>query len=617
MSDQFTDEGFQKKNETDILEEKEQLFSDLFDVMNYDPSDVLWQWIKLQSLEREEIELLIEIASDQMSIQTAQGVFLDKWGQMLGIERKGEQFAQGYVEVTTEISGSPFTVSAGSRFTSASSTYESDSLAEIPYEIEMTKNTTGESDDYFPTYIDSVASIEEIVDTQGNTISDDYYTLNSKYKNHIEWESGSSLIKNEEYTVRISGNVTRRIEVTCTTAGTGGNAIVGSITTCVDYPSLSVTNDEQIDGGADEESDSAYRQRLLDAQSRNFTLNAIQSHILDFDSVRSCKVYQNTGVDQTPISNWDSPNIGSDLELTGTFLKYSQQFVPGSWSDGDSVATLGKITLHGRAVNDPPGIYCGIKPNYQNTGFEDYYDYTKLEEYELEPSETGYQDLDFSLRYNGLDNTKTYRFDIWSDDPDSSNFDWEDNYWSVRSTTEGYLRGTNDDRGMLYKIENGTHIEQGTGLDMMFKTGYNAAGYSIIIAPEDGYGFENIKTDIEDYLGYVDEGGYSPISIQYYIKESDEITIDVKCTIFITELANFSNVRRELVDDIEDYLESIKLGDNVRYAVIWQTIMNHTQVTNLKNLFIKRSSLDEWTTTDIGILDDEIADLGTTSFQQA
>lgn len=621
MSDQFDDEGFTRKSEQDILREKEELFGELFDTINYDPSDILWQWLKIQAIEREEIELLVETAMEQMSIQTAQGVFLEKWGEMLGIPKKGAQKAQGYVEVTTSISGSAVSIPEGTTFQSSTGkSFTLDIADEIPYEIEMTKTRTGESDDYFPSSVASIASVEEIVDANNNVIDSDYYTLNSEYGNHIEWESSSSakLIKNESYTVRASGNVTKRIEVTSTDEGVSSNAKIGEVTTCVEFPDLTVTNEEEIDGGTEEESDESYRSRLLGVQNRNFTLNSIKNIVLGLDGVRSCRVYQNTGIDQTSVEEWDNPTLGTDINISGTTPLYSQKFVPGKWSNGDSIATLGQITLYGKADDDPPALVCGIKGNTDLTGLGNYYDYVSLEEYELDPSETGYQDLIFPLKYNGLDYTKTYRFDVWCEDPSSDGFDWSENHWDLRVSNEGYVRGDTDDRGMLYKIENGTLIAQGSGTDLMFKTQYNAAGFTIVVSTKDGYGFlgsGNVKDQIETYLDYVEEGGYSPVCIQSVIKQADEINIDIQSTIYITQLAEFDDVRRDLVDSLESYLEGIDIGENVVYARIWEIIMAHPQVTNLKNLKIKRSSSDEWKTTDIGILNDEVPDLGSTSFQ--
>lgn len=620
MSDQFDDDGFERKTEREILREKEELYADLFDTINYDPSDVLWQWIKLQAIEREELELLVETAMEQMSIQTAQGVFLDKWGEMLGIERKGELYAQGYVEVTKLIDGVSFEIPTNTEFTSATNSYFSDALDYVPYEIEMSKVAKGESDDYFPADITYAESIEEIVDSYNNVISTDHYTLNSEYNNYIEWEESSSSVleKNETYYVRFSGNVTKRVEVTSENTGESANAKIGSVTTCVDFPTLTVTNEEEIDGGDDEENDEEYRSRLLEVQNRNFTFNSIKNIILGFDSVRSCKVYQNTGVDQSSVSDWSNPSLGSDIEISGTQPLYSQQFVPGSWSDGESIATMGQITLRGRPVNDPPALVCGLKGNVNSSGY--YYDYTQIEEFELSQTETGYRDIEFPLKYNGLDYTKTYRFDVWCENPNVSGYNWADNHWKLRTSTEGYIRGSNDNRGMLYKIgENGSHSEQGTGLDMMFKTHYNASGFTVVVAPNDGYGFEgtgNVKDQIETYLDYVEYGGFSPVCIQSTILEAEEINIDIIATIYTSALADFDTVRLELVDLLESYLESIDIGNNVLYARIWEIIMAHTQVTNLKNLQIKRSDSEEWGILDIGILNDEIPDLGSVSFQR-
>lgn len=157
-------------------------------------------------------------------------------------------------------------------------------------------------------------------------------------------------------------------------------------------------------------------------------------------------------------------------------------------------------------------------------------------------------------------------------------------------------------------------------IDAVFKTHFKGAGFNAVVAAEDGYGFNNIKIDIETYLDYVEKGGYSPICIQPYISEAEEILINVKATIYISELADFATVRTEIESNIETYLENLDVGDNVVYAQIHHEIMKHVQVINLKELLIKRANTDEisydYDELDLPILDSQIPDLGSSSFQR-
>jgi len=153
----------------------------------------------------------------------------------------------------------------------------------------------------------------------------------------------------------------------------------------------------------------------------------------------------------------------------------------------------------------------------------------------------------------------------------------------------------------------------------MFKTHFKGAGYTAIVATSDGYGFDNVKQELTgmlDYLGASTDPGYSPICIQSIIVESTEIDIDVKVVIYTTELADFSNVRREVEESVEEYLESLNVGDNVVYSKIYQIIMDHEQVPKLEDLYIKRYDSSEWVQHDVGIIDSEIPDLGTRSIQR-
>ncbi len=615
----YDESGYTKKTETEVMLEKEELYRDLFEVINNSINDVTWQWIKLQLFERMEIETLNEVATEMMSISDAQGAFLDKWGIECGIERKGVTKAQGYVEVTYDIDGDPFPIpkeDTPTQFQSSTNVYEVDSEDEIPYIINMTKTKTGESDDYFSSDIESITTIVKILDENLNVIDDSYYDLDSVYGNNIQWTEASDavIIENEVYYVYVDGDVIKRLEVTSLSEGPDSNASIDTVTTCITFPPLTCTNREEIVGGADQEEDEDYRERLLVARRRTFTLGSIKDIILGLSGVRSVKVYQNVGTDQSSIADWDIPTRGTDVPLSGSDAPmYSQAFVPGN-----QIATLGRITLYGRPVNDPPAIYCGIKTNIDIHGLEDYKDYISVEKYELDPTVTGDKDIVFNIEYNQMDKTKTYRFDVWCDDPENPSFDWSTHHWLLATSEEVYR---SDSRGMFYYYSGSgdNWTPQGNDIDLMFKTHFNGAGFTCVVAMEDGYGFlgdGNIKEQIETYLDYVEGGGYSPICIQPYILEADEILIDVKGVIYITTLADFQNVRREIITSIETYLENLDVGDNVVYSRIFQVIMDHEQVWKLEDLFIKREDAGDWGEIDLGILDDEIPDLGTRSFQR-
>lgn len=616
----YTDDGYEKKSATEIIRDKETQYESLFDVVNNSVSDILWQWLKNGIYERQEIENLHDIASEQMSISDAQGIFLNKHGIECGLERKGETKSEGYVEVTKNINKVGFTIPEGTQFTSATNTYESDEDTEIPYSVVLTKTATGESEDYFEATITEVSEIEKITDMQNNVISTDYYELDSTYKNNIQWteESDDVLVKNERYNVYLSGNVTKRVEVASVSTGPDSVASIGTVSSCIQFPTLSVTNEEEIDGGAVEETDSQFRTRLLAARRRTFTIGNIRSIILGTEGVKACKVYQDVGVDQHSVADWDNPIGTGTLTITGTTPIYSQGFVPG-----DQILTLGKITLYGDANNDPPALICGVKRNIDQWGTGDnspYFDYDVVEKWDLDQSEEGLRDIEFTVNYNGLDKTKTYRFDIFCDQPDQDSFDWEDNYWFITTTNEMYGSGG---RKELYQLtgtvgNTGTWVGMGDNIDLMFKTHFKGAGYTAIMAMEDGYGFDNVKnvvTGMLDYVGASTNPGFSPICIQQQILEATEIDIDMRVTIYITELADFANVRREIEESVEEYLEGLNIGDNVVYSRIWQTIMDHEQVSKLESLYIKREDETEYVQRDLGITDIEVPDLGTRSIQ--
>lgn len=605
----YDDDGFTKRTIGEIIQDFEEEIGNLFDTVDITPSSIIWQQLKASALESFHFETLLETAAEQMSIQTAVGVFLDRHGELLGMPRRGATKAQGYVDVT--YTDPPFTVPAGTKFTSSRNEYLSDDAVEIPEELTLTKTRTGESYDYFPSTTPYAETVDRILDENNNPIASGFWTFDQTYHNNIYWISSSSgfLIEDENYTVEISGDVTQKIEVASVDSGVTSNAKPGEITTCVDYPSLSVTNDDGVSGAIDRESDANYRERLLQAQNRNFTLAKVRDLALGINGVRAAQVYQNKGTDQTSVSDWDNPVLGANITLDQYAPEWSQNFVPGN-----QVLSLGQIVLKGRAVNSPPAIRCGVKQNIDVTGLTDYFDINTFEKADLDPTITGFQDIKIDLKYNGLDKTKTYRFDLWLKQAEDgvTGIDFTTNYWLLRTSAEAY--GGDSSRYALLQHNGSTWVEQGTGLDLMFKTRFNGAAYTVLLAPEDGFGFENLSDELEDMLDYVDGGGLSPIGIQYIISEPDEILIDIKGTIYITELADFRDVREDIITNIETYLEALDSGDNVIYSRIEYEIMKHPQVWKQRELYIKRSDTSDWIQEDIPILEDEIADLGTRSF---
>jgi len=310
----YNDDGFTKKTLIEIILEKENQAKNIFDLPNYSISDPLWQWLKIVSQERLEIETMHEIAAYMFDIQNAVGAFLDKHGIECGILRKGSTKAQGYVEMVVSIDGASISIPLGTKFSSALNTYISDAITIAPLILEMTKSKTGISYDYFPTYIDAitVSGIDEIKLDNGDVVDPADYSVDPTYLNNIIWVSGSSsyLEEDETYTVKFTGNMTIRIEVSSVATGDDANVLIGDVTTSTDFPSNAVTNKAAIDGGMDKETDTNYRERLLSARRRSFTLDSVKDIILGIEGVRSTKVYQSIGVDQTSIADWDNKSTG-------------------------------------------------------------------------------------------------------------------------------------------------------------------------------------------------------------------------------------------------------------------------------------------------------------------
>ena len=609
----FDDDGFSPRTSIQIIEDYEEKAKDLFTTVNFSPSSLMWQQMKIHALDEYYYETLLETAAEQMSMQEAVGAFLDRHGIECGIKRRGARHAQGYVDVTATIIGAPIHVGEGAEFKSSLNSYRSDENTTIDYMISLTKTKTGESYDYFSSDYPYIGSIVEIRDENNNVLSTSYYEFDTTYHNNIHWLEASSaaLQENSNYRVQITGRVDRRVEVTSVESGVVSNAKVGEVSTSVTYPFLTVTNSVGISGGINKELDDKYKTRLLNARRRNFTLEKVESIANDIDGMRSATTYQDKGVDQTSVVDWDNPTLSTDVRVDSYNPTYSQSFVPG-----DLVLSLGRITLKGKPINSPPPIRCGVRLNLASTGQYLPDAISMIAEEDLDPTVTGYYDINFDLKYNSLDKTKTYRFDLWChpSEDGATGIDFSTNYWTIRTTTEQYGVGGSN-RYNLYRYSGG-EINMGTGVDLMFKSWYNGAAYTVTMATDDGFGFENLKLELDEMLDYVDGGGLSPIGIQYTIQEADEINVDIRGIIYVDTLADFATVREDVIKNIETYLESLSAGENVIYAKMEYEIMRHPSVTNQKELYIKRADSTIWHQDDLPILENEIADLGSRNLQR-
>ena len=71
----YDDEGYTKKDITDIIIEKEEEAKDIFDIVNYSVSDPLWQWLKIVAHERFEIEFEIDEAKRRFMNRISNQIF--------------------------------------------------------------------------------------------------------------------------------------------------------------------------------------------------------------------------------------------------------------------------------------------------------------------------------------------------------------------------------------------------------------------------------------------------------------------------------------------------------------------------------------------------------------
>jgi len=204
----FDDDGFVPRTAAQIIADYEEKAKNIFDVVNFSPSSLLWQQMKIHAIDEFYYETIIQTCSEQLSIYNAVGVWLDRHGIENGMPRRGATHAQGYVDATVELAGADVTIGQNAEFKSSLNSYLSDDETVIEFRIEQTKTKTGESFDYFSSDYPYAEDVSQILDESLNPISPTYWEFDTTYHNNIHWLAASSGVieKNENYYVVFSGD---------------------------------------------------------------------------------------------------------------------------------------------------------------------------------------------------------------------------------------------------------------------------------------------------------------------------------------------------------------------------------------------------------------------------
>jgi len=602
----FSDTGFEPRSAQEILADYQDNFSDVYGTVNFSPGTFMGQLIKIIALKEYKMEQLIARAIEALTIEGAYGIFLEMHGYNVGIYKRGEQYAEGHVEVTANIPASDISLYQTIYTSEDGKVFYNDNLnSVVPSVIEMIRSS-GSDYDRVPSPYSDLYQMEwanSQSDNGGISYTDYIY---SKGDSWIQWTDSSQPDANNKYYIKCSGYVTVSDEIIAEKPGIDYNIGVNSITSFSNNPSLStlnpsITNSTATTGGTEEEEDGEFRERIWKAKRRSFTLGRVKDIASNVDGVRGLRVYQAAGTDQYSLSNWaDTGSYDQYERVTGNtghigWRKINQRFVPGT-----GIIGYNQMVFYGKRFGAPPDLICElwVGSNFLGSGV--------FSTYDTDPYDpNGWQDLEIPLKYNGLDRSHTYKLYLSCSDPtiETGNSDWwTGNYWAIAT---GNIAGTLCDTEQLFDEDTTTNSNS------IFKTRFPGAYYNIDIALEEGYNIDNVKDDIEELLSTEKGSGFSPLGIQYIISQCAEISIECKGTVFIPNTANITTVRNRLESAIDSYLENLEPGENVIYSKIFSIIMNDIEVWKLERLQIRISDTS-WTDTDIKIRDQEVATLAST-----
>jgi len=623
----FVSGGFYMRSPFDIELDYQRSASGILEEINYSPGDVLYQLMKVFKFREYQMELYINSIASGLSVQTAYGDFLDNHGVGKGITRRGEQSAAGYVYITVEppIAGANYNLYGTQYLTKTNLTFNraNTGTQAINRYISMTRGQGMRDGLPLPhTWITGIGFISSQNDGSGT----DYSGLWNQTYQFMDWSGIAGATTGMTYFVEITGSMIIKDEVVGGAAGTGYNVGANAVVDWTNNATLpvatEVNNPYSLTGGSELEDDEDYRERILRATNRSFTLESIRSMAEGIAGVRSAHAYQAVGTDRSSLSgSWiaDIPLMVSSsatgaINITGNYSGAAGlDYVSGAmWSQRFSpthgIIGIKKLILKGKRTGFPPPLVVGLRPVTQSTyvvsGIFDTYDVT--------PPASSFQDFTIDIEYLDLDHTVTYRLDFWCSDKTGASGAagyWDTNYWTL-ATTSGYdmsgNMGAEGDDVSGYLVEPAGNFDQSGNL--LMKTQYGAASFKVDLAVKDGYAYSDLETALDNKLDYVDGSGFAPIGVNYTISQATEVPVYYNSTIYVnkTALSSLAAIKDRIDITIRSYVEGLDPGQNVIYSEIYRKIMNDGDIWRITDLRIYESGGAQLDDEDIFIADNEV-----------
>jgi len=569
----FTYNGFVKDTLEDIVARMSTRALNNIPNITLEPSNPMYQWFKVVALEEMYVQTMLEEAVANMTVMGASGIFLDYHGIEAGVFRKPGTEAFGRVECTRASPNDDY-IEVGNNFLTK------DSKEFLAYErvgfltcIPMRRES--KTYEILPSYYTgtSVAGLYYDQYFSNEILSGSIWSFaNDK----ITWIDIDYLLYGTVYYVKtdLDKPMTISVPIVASTIGISSNVGADTITSKVGGVSIdSCTNVHAIYNGTDNETDEAYRYRIVSAGRKSSSLADIESMVNEVVGIEECKVYQNNASDRSITDNWEA----SLLVCTGI---HYQQILSGttygfSFYPSTGIGTLQGITLNGKIVGNPPDLNFFINKysdNTYNTGSAITTTYINRGVF-AEKGEDVWQDIYIPLKINGLDHLSTYRIFMYI-----SGLADENNCWQF--TTTGYTPST-------YRFYHFSGALNFPSSGFMYKTLYGVPGYTISVIPVEGYSFEDdIRINVEYLLDNNTGMGFSPIGIQYIVEEATKLYMGLSVTIYIEEDVVFSVLCDLIKANISAYLLALHPGDDIFYSQIERVILNTPGVERDRGLKI-------------------------------
>jgi len=569
----ITSEGYIRPDFATILGEMLAEAIDYFGSnVDLTPGSPIYILLSMIAYRKNEIELIAEHFFNSLAISTSYGRILDMHGEDVGLKRK----AGSNATVTLTFTGVPGTTIPEGTSVSTNEGYFFETISEssIPSVISMTRGS-GTSDQFSSIY-NGISEIEWISLSPQGLLP---YSSGSDYNfiqelGVIDWSpSGDEPLEGVTYYVKVNGSYSIDVSARATAYGSEYNVPANTITILNDAISgiSSVTNDSAVINGTDEESDDAYKKRLLNAPRRNWTLSKIASVVNATDGVRASSTKWDHGIDTYQISE----NLEIDLppEL-GQVINVN-----------DLINNISKVTFKIKRFGNPGYLMAKLyrwRIDYASSIAGPVIAETIVPQTKI--STTDFEEVDFDLIATNVDSTKDYLIVLsGASNADPSNL-YKFKYYNMTS-------------GSANVFESGNRIP---GSALYYKVWYHSASFTSTIAPDTTYNDELVAS-LEDNI---DTSGRA-VGIQKKLKEADRVVIQVFMEILLDDDFTLEQVEDGIKDKIQSYINNLDIEEDVRIAEIIASAMAETGVINVKNVKMSANDVLSDIGEDIPVYEDQ------------